>query len=224
MPPPPPPPPPGDDNLQPEAGASSSGSEALACVSCRSRKLKCNRMRPICSRCAKAKLECVYPESRRKPTFQRRNVRELEARLGGLDQIIQSRWAFSYKLPAQVEDLLKEAGKGPSPSTSSPTAVTGKADGAKGNADFGFHDFAVDPEVVFNPQLDDFDYDFASQPASHDPPIMGLEFTDELKQKESLSVPGRELMNLGLFEALPPFEVMEELYDVKTLASLTSIS
>ena len=58
------------------------GAEQLACVTCRSRKLKCDRVSPICGRCIKAKIECIYPESRRKPTFKRRNVKELEERLG----------------------------------------------------------------------------------------------------------------------------------------------
>lgn len=61
---------------------SDSGLEALACVSCRSRKLKCDRTKPACTRCARLKSECVYPESRRKPAFKRRNVKELEERLG----------------------------------------------------------------------------------------------------------------------------------------------
>ncbi|EHK47513.1 hypothetical protein TRIATDRAFT_52152 [Trichoderma atroviride IMI 206040] len=58
------------------------GTEPLACVSCRARKLKCDRTKPACTRCVKVNNECVYPESRRKPTFKRRNVKELEARLG----------------------------------------------------------------------------------------------------------------------------------------------
>src|SRR5687767_14024853 len=58
------------------------GTEPLACVSCRARKLKCDRTKPACARCTKVNNECVYPESRRKPTFKRRNVRELEERLG----------------------------------------------------------------------------------------------------------------------------------------------
>lgn len=56
--------------------------EPLACVTCRSRKLKCDRAKPACVRCARFKSECVYPESRRKPAFKRRNVKELEERLG----------------------------------------------------------------------------------------------------------------------------------------------
>jgi hypothetical protein len=56
--------------------------EPLACISCRARKLKCDRTKPACGRCAKVDNQCVYPESRRKPAFKRRNVKELEARLG----------------------------------------------------------------------------------------------------------------------------------------------
>ncbi|KAF5643623.1 Zn(II)2Cys6 transcriptional activator [Fusarium sp. NRRL 52700] len=78
-----------DPSGQPE----SAKTEPLACVSCRARKLKCDRTKPACTRCVKVSNECVYPESRRKPNFKRRNVKELEARL------------------AQVEDYLKEVNK-----------------------------------------------------------------------------------------------------------------
>ncbi|PNP55584.1 hypothetical protein THARTR1_04108 [Trichoderma harzianum] len=81
--------------VQPDASAAAmQGMEPLACVSCRARKLKCDRTKPACTRCVKVKNECVYPESRRKPTFKRRNVKELEARL------------------AQVEEYLKDVNKG----------------------------------------------------------------------------------------------------------------
>ncbi|KID73166.1 Citrinin biosynthesis transcriptional activator mrl3 [Metarhizium brunneum] len=78
----------------PSGSGVSSGTEPLACVTCRSRKLKCDRSKPSCTRCHKVGGECVYPESRRKPTFKRRNVKEIEARL------------------AQVESYLKEVNKG----------------------------------------------------------------------------------------------------------------
>ena len=68
------------EQQQPPAAAT----EPLACVSCRARKLKCDKAPGICGRCAKVGQECVYPESRRRPTFKKRNVRELEARLGML--------------------------------------------------------------------------------------------------------------------------------------------
>lgn len=66
----------------PSSGGHEKHAEVLSCVTCRARKLKCDRGKPICARCTKVKTECVYPESRRKPAFKRRNVRELEARLG----------------------------------------------------------------------------------------------------------------------------------------------
>ena len=56
--------------------------EPLSCVTCRSRKLRCDRIKPNCTRCIRLKSDCVYPESRRKPVVKRRNVKELEARLG----------------------------------------------------------------------------------------------------------------------------------------------
>ena len=77
--------------------ASHPDTEPLACVSCRARKLKCDRIKPVCSRCVRADNECVYPESRRKPTFKRRNVRELEARLGmPLEVELESPRRFTY--------------------------------------------------------------------------------------------------------------------------------
>ncbi|CAG7563021.1 unnamed protein product [Fusarium equiseti] len=78
---------------EPEPELEISKTEPLACVSCRARKLKCDRVKPACTRCVKVSNGCVYPESRRKPNFKRRNVKELEARL------------------AQVEDYLKEVNK-----------------------------------------------------------------------------------------------------------------
>ncbi|KAF4435153.1 hypothetical protein F53441_13575 [Fusarium austroafricanum] len=85
--------PPDTTESDPSGRPESSKIEPLACVSCRARKLKCDRTTPACTRCVKVSNDCVYPESRRKPNFKRRNVKELEARL------------------AQVEDYLKEVNK-----------------------------------------------------------------------------------------------------------------
>ncbi|KAF5706181.1 Zn(II)2Cys6 transcriptional activator [Fusarium mundagurra] len=85
--------PPDTSEPDPSGQPESVKTEPLACVSCRARKLKCDRTKPACTRCVKVSNECVYPESRRKPNFKRRNVKELEARL------------------AQVEDYLKEVNK-----------------------------------------------------------------------------------------------------------------
>lgn len=74
--------PPDTSEPDPSGQPESAKTEPLACVSCRARKLKCDRTKPACTRCVKVSNECVYPESRRKPNFKRRNVKELEARLG----------------------------------------------------------------------------------------------------------------------------------------------
>lgn len=65
-----------------QSGGAADEFEQLACIACRSRKLKCDRIKPACTRCLKLKAGCTYPESRRKPAFKRRNVKELEERLG----------------------------------------------------------------------------------------------------------------------------------------------
>lgn len=68
--------------------------EPLACVACRSRKLKCDRAKPACSRCLNLKAKCAYPESRRRPAFKRRNVKELEERLGSFPP-----WRSGWNVP-----------------------------------------------------------------------------------------------------------------------------
>ncbi|TDZ87542.1 Citrinin biosynthesis transcriptional activator ctnR [Colletotrichum sidae] len=172
-----------DGEVQSElTGTAGQGSEPLACVTCRSRKLKCDRVTPACGRCVKVKGECVYPESRRKPAFKRRNVKELEERL------------------AQVEDLLREAKK---PSSES---VSGSGDlGSRVNV--GMDDFTVDVDTFLSMQngllVESVDIPSGmslGQNGPHPPPLQGLGFDD----------PG-ELIGLGLSEALPPFEMMEEL-------------
>lgn len=76
---------------RPVADGNTDEFELLACVACRSRKLKCDRSKPSCNRCVKLKAECAYPESRRKPAPKRRNVKALEERLGAyiLSQTVQ---------------------------------------------------------------------------------------------------------------------------------------
>ena len=56
--------------------------KTISCVSCRKRKLKCDRVKPKCSTCSRLRHECEYPERRRNLGSKRRNMKELEARLG----------------------------------------------------------------------------------------------------------------------------------------------
>jgi hypothetical protein len=56
--------------------------KTISCVSCRKRKLKCDRIKPKCGTCSRLRHECEYPERRRTLGSKRRNMKELEARLG----------------------------------------------------------------------------------------------------------------------------------------------
>ncbi|KAK3322582.1 fungal-specific transcription factor domain-containing protein [Apodospora peruviana] len=84
--------------------------EALACVTCRARKLKCDRRAPICTRCERANNACVYPETRRKPAFKRRNVKELEERLAQVEGVLKN---ASLQLEAGKRAETGESGSSP---------------------------------------------------------------------------------------------------------------
>ncbi|KAL1867749.1 hypothetical protein VTK73DRAFT_4011 [Phialemonium thermophilum] len=177
--------------------------ELLACVSCRSRKLKCDRRKPACTRCAKVKSECVYPESRRKPALKRRNVKELEERL------------------AKVEGLLNEARNA---GRASGSGSSGDADGLDAQGVSPDDDMADTGAMFFGSGFD-FDESFVSNllngdmppvpparpGASHGPAFEAAPEGRQGPQFDPLS-PG-ELVGLGQFEALPPFEMIEELHE-----------
>ncbi|KAL7934443.1 hypothetical protein V8C35DRAFT_28119 [Trichoderma chlorosporum] len=182
---------------QPDASeASTLGTEPLACVSCRARKLKCDRTKPACTRCVKVKNECVYPESRRKPTFKRRNVKELEARLGRYPFVghLYIR-AQAYLLPfiAQVEEYLKEVHKG-------------NDDGAilLDDADISLGDFAFSADNISQD---------ANTSSSASDPTMSFDIPNFTSQEGSAFM-NNQLMGLGMSEALPPFEMIEELHNI----------
>ncbi|KAI3336446.1 hypothetical protein HD806DRAFT_517640 [Xylariaceae sp. AK1471] len=170
--------------------------ESLSCVTCRSRKLRCDKNKPVCARCAKVHGDCVYPESRRKPTFKRRNVRELEERL------------------AQVEGLLRQAG--------------GIGVGAGGAADADAEELAaevVNFDTFEIPMTEDVLFqgiDYGTPNISLDDPTFVFNpenptaFTGNTSAQPmgdfNTNTFNAELMDLGgVFEALPPFEVMEDL-------------
>ncbi|KAI1327890.1 hypothetical protein F5Y16DRAFT_182741 [Xylariaceae sp. FL0255] len=194
---------PGDEATVEGSSAVQNG-ESLSCITCRNRKLKCCRIKPVCERCAKSGSECIYPESRRKPVFKRKNVRELEARL------------------AQVEDLLKKAGDGAHVDASA-AAVHVNADthddnGTRGEPaidipTIGAFDFPISENVLFqgldysngNPFVFGSDTPQAFSGTSTNPP----------DPDTSSNMFGGELLDLGgILEPLPPFEVMEELNQI----------
>ncbi|KAH6974335.1 fungal-specific transcription factor domain-containing protein [Ilyonectria sp. MPI-CAGE-AT-0026] len=59
---------------------------AIACNGCRQTKAKCDSERPICGRCAKDEIECVYTQDGRKKRVNRRRVEsDLKLRVQGLE-------------------------------------------------------------------------------------------------------------------------------------------
>ncbi|CAI4214294.1 unnamed protein product [Parascedosporium putredinis] len=78
-----------DDNYrEPTVQAAASKAQAqappaavMSCLTCRARKLKCDRARPSCDRCAKLQETCEYPGARRRHVGPRRTVRDLEDRI-----------------------------------------------------------------------------------------------------------------------------------------------
>ncbi|KAK6950155.1 hypothetical protein Daesc_008481 [Daldinia eschscholtzii] len=160
--------------------------EILSCVSCRNRKLKCDRTKPRCNRCEKAKLECIFPESRRKPAFKRRNVKELEARL------------------AQVEVLLRETNQNRSQRHETAQPVNCPATEFPETEDILFQGIDFTDSI---PPLDsDNAFSFQQEPAT-------TYSTANLDNHGQESTPFMgDLMGLGgIFESLPPFEMMEDL-------------
>ncbi|KAK3320316.1 binuclear zinc transcription factor [Cercophora scortea] len=74
------------DQGSPEAPRSVS----LSCYGCRTRKAKCDRIWPRCGRCLKQGESCVYPGSRQSHVGKRKQVRDLEAKLGQLEDQLQN--------------------------------------------------------------------------------------------------------------------------------------
>lgn len=83
-------------------GISAAQANARSCVTCRKRKVKCNKAQP-CSNCARAKIECIFPGPGRAPRKSRKPPDgELMDRLRRLEGVVQS-------LNAQVEEHEQEA-------------------------------------------------------------------------------------------------------------------
>ncbi|EJT72611.1 binuclear zinc transcription factor [Gaeumannomyces tritici R3-111a-1] len=174
------------------APATTPALELLACVICRDKKLRCGREGGACARCAKAGIECVYPESRRKVTVRRNNAQALEARL------------------AQVEGMLRDTAK-----SKRPAETRAKPDASGDNtrdiqqdeipsqafddlADDGF--FPQQPESDMGLGLDDF-------PGHGGPSGFGSDLAADDNMFDA------QLMGQGMFESTPPFEMIEDLHN-----------
>jgi hypothetical protein len=94
---------PNDSNTSPrQPGRSDSIRSAplsqRSCVTCRRRKVRCDKIHPSCTNCNKAGIECIFPgPGRAKRKTRKPQDAELLARLKKLEGVIQS-------LGAQVEE------------------------------------------------------------------------------------------------------------------------
>ncbi|GAB1311575.1 hypothetical protein MFIFM68171_01785 [Madurella fahalii] len=141
----------------------------LSCVQCRSRKLKCDRKRPMCDRCVKQNETCSYPGSRLRALGRRKTVRELEERIEELEGLLRAANIGT------AQEAGPDLAQGPSPS---------------------LHDldlFGID----HIPNHQDISF---GQGSLIDPGLPAL-------PQESAN----QLIGLGLFEQLPPFDVIDEL-------------
>jgi hypothetical protein len=73
--------------------------KVLSCASCRQRKIKCDKVQPLCTPCVRVGIECVYPS--RKPTRRAPRTRqsELLERISRLESIV------GKADPAMLEEL-----------------------------------------------------------------------------------------------------------------------
>ncbi|GAO14064.1 uncharacterized protein UV8b_06463 [Ustilaginoidea virens] len=174
--------------LDPSSSRASPGTGPLACVACRSRKLRCDRATPSCARCLKVGGECVYPDSRRRPAFKRRNVQELEARL------------------AQVESYLKQVNNSANHHSANAASSSHPASLSQG-------DFALRGQDALDMSSQDpaggaFAFSHPSQPQDKDP------FTGNGHGNGYDNGNNGALLGLGYSETLPPFHVQEELHNI----------
>lgn len=89
------------DHAQPEHTLIENSNSRLnprSCVTCRRRKVRCNKQEPTCANCMKADINCIYPPPGRAPRKQRRpQDAELLKRLRRLESVVDN-------LGAQVDD------------------------------------------------------------------------------------------------------------------------
>lgn len=128
------------------SGAAASGLNPRSCVTCRRRKVKCDKKQP-CSNCARAKIECIFPGPGRAPRKSRKPADgELMERLRRLEGVVQS-------LNAQVEeheqqDAEREKAAGACPTTNGAGGGGGGDDGGCPNGtDKGSANVIVDNSV-----------------------------------------------------------------------------
>ncbi|KAI5819766.1 C6 transcription factor Prf [Pyronema omphalodes] len=179
----------------------------IACVVCRKRKLRCNGIKPSCGTCSRLGHDCSYDEIRRKSGPKRGYVKALEARL------------------AQVETLLLEK------SSSSPERNLGRLPFPSSNSVDTYPSTNVVDPLLFNASTTDDALDPLSpgdfmglQKEGNGNGIGtegsgngdGLFTTSQMNRMNRMNQQSMawEMISLGIEEALPDPEIIEELHKI----------
>lgn len=88
----------------PSVTSSPNGFNPRSCVTCRRRKVKCDKRWPTCSNCSKAHSECAYPHPGRAPRRPRKPAdNELLKRLAKLEGVVEELSAGGVEIPSLTE-------------------------------------------------------------------------------------------------------------------------
>ena len=191
-----------DGNLNRE-DASLPRQKRVACVICRKRKLKCDGNRPSCGTCARLGHNCAYDEVRRKSGPKRGYVKELEARLGMILNVIRESSLMCSSPLAQVETQLKKDVPSPPapPSTNAPAIPATTAQNTTSYTSYDVNAMNVDMAMPMDGLLNT-NNNFEASPSANVVPDIDLAVDENFTW---------EMIGLGLEEPLPTQEAVDEL-------------
>ncbi|KAK0385849.1 hypothetical protein NLU13_7026 [Sarocladium strictum] len=160
---------------------------ALSCTQCRSRKLRCDRQRPACGRCVAQEQACSYPASRHHAVGRRKTVRELEERIGQLEELLRAATLTSSQdnITSQPAEALLELQPRVPRSLDANLIDWSELGSYDGTSQSSYQDLSFEQLV---------------------PPTTVHQTVPPLSQS-----PESQLIDLGLFETLPSWDLIDEL-------------
>ena len=162
----------------------------IACILCRKRKLRCDGSKPSCGTCSRLNHHCEYSEERKKSGPKRGYVKLLEARLKQVENLLETRDTSTDNAP-HIQD-------------------TTSSSAAPAQQQFMSTVPIMDPDLVDSSMQGILQDTTFTDPTLGAMPDFGINTNDDFSW---------EMIGLGLEEALPSRDVIDELYG--RLRSLT---